>query len=132
MFAGWLNHFGSNADQNQRLLLPKPPKLNPRRRLPLKNDFLRVTERLRCVTAGFLRDDRLLPKPPPEALRLAERNLVLLMLFSDFFDVERNLLDETLFPPAVFAADFAGIAFFNDDVAAPRRFFTELTAIGLP
>ena len=54
------------------------------------------------------------------------------MLFSDFFDVERNLLDETLFPPTVFAADFAGIAFFNDDVAAPRRFFTELTAIGLP
>ena len=54
------------------------------------------------------------------------------MLFSDFFDVERNLLDETLFPPVVFAVDFAGIAFFNDDVVAARRFFTELTAIGLP
>ena len=132
MFAICLKHFGSNTDQNQRLLLPKPPKLNPRRRLPPKNDFLRVTERLRCVAAGFLREDRLLPKPPPEALRLAERNLVFLMLFSDFFDVERNLLDETLFPPVVFAADFAGIAFFNDDVAAPRLFFTELTAIGLP
>ena len=64
-FAGCLKHFGTNADQNQRLLLPKPPKLNPRRRLPPKNDFLRVTERLRFVTAGFFLEERLLPKPPP-------------------------------------------------------------------
>ena len=44
------------------------------------------------------------------------------MLFSDFFEVERNLLDETLLPLPVFAADFDGEAFFSEDVAAPRRF----------
>ena len=88
---------------------------------PPNNELLRVEERLRCVATGFL-CVRLLPKPPPEALRLAERNLVLFMLFSDFFEVERNLLDETLLPLPVFAADFDGEAFFSDDVAAPRRF----------
>ena len=91
-------------------------------RLPPPNsELLRVKERLRCVATGLL-CVRMLPKPPPEALRLAERNLVLFMLFSDFFEVERNLLDETLLPLPVFAADFDGKAFFSDDVAGPRRF----------
>ena len=111
----------TNNEPNQRLLLPKPPKPNPRIRLlpPQNSDLLRVEERL--VATAFL-CGRLLPKPPPEALRLADRNLVLFMLFSDFFDVERNLLDETLLPLPVFTADFDGEAFFSDDVAAPRRF----------
>ena len=86
------------------------------RRLPPPNsDLLRVEERLRCVATGFL-CVRLLPKPPPEALRLAERNLVLFMLFSDCFEVERNLLDETLLPLPVFAADFDGEAFFTSEM----------------
>jgi len=64
----------------------------------------------------------LLPKPPLETLRFDARNLVLLILFSDFFEVERNLFEDTLLPPAVFAAEFAGEAFFILDVEAPRRF----------
>ena len=113
----------TNTEPNQRLLLPKPPNPNPRMlRLPPPNsELLRVKERLRCVTTGFL-CVRMLPKPPPEALRLAERNLVLFMLFSDFFEVERNLLDETLLPLPVFAEDFDGEAFVDDGVAGPRRF----------
>ena len=116
-------NYCTNNQPNQRLLLPNPPKPNPRIRLlpPPNSDLLRVVERLRCVATAFL-CGRLLPKPPPEALRLADRNLVLFMLFSDFFEVERNLLDETLLPLPVFTADFDGEAFFSDDVAAPRRF----------
>ena len=75
---------------------------------------------------------RLLLNPPPEALRLAERNLVLFILFSDFFDVARNLFDETPFPPAVFAAEPAGAAFFILDVDDALRFCTELTVLGPP
>ena len=101
------------------------------RRPPPNNDLLRVVARLRCVTTGFLWI-RLLPKPPPEALRLAERNLVLFILFSDFFDVERNLFDETLLPPAVFAVELAGLAFFILDVDDTLRFCTELTVLGPP
>ena len=101
------------------------------RRPPPNNDLLRVVDRLRCVTTGFLRV-RLLPKPPPEALRLAERNLVLFILFSDFFDVERNLFEEILFPPAVFAVELAGLAFFILDVDDILRFCTELTVLGPP
>ena len=91
-------------------------------RLPPPNsELLRVKERLRCVAIGFL-CVRMLPKPPPEALRLAERNLVLFILFSDFFEVERNLFGETLFPPAVFAVEAAGVAFFIFEVDATLRF----------
>jgi hypothetical protein len=62
------------------------------------------------------------PKPPPEARRLAERNFVLLILFSDFFEVERNLFDDTLFPPAVLAEEEDGVAFLIFEVDAPLRF----------
>ena len=122
----------TNTEPNQRLLLPKPPKPNPRIRCPPPNsDLLRVDVRLRCVATGFLWV-RLLPNPLPEAFRLAERNLVLFILFSDFFDVERNLFDETLFPPAVFAVEPVGAAFFILDVDDPLRFCTELTVLGPP
>ena len=123
----------TNTYLNQRLLLPKPPKLNPRiRRPPPNSDLLLVVDRQRCLATGFLWILRLLPKPPPEALRLAERNLVLFMLLSDFFDVERNLFDETPFPPAVLAAEAAGAAFFILDVDDTLRFCTELTVLGPP
>ena len=104
----------------QRLLRPKPPKPNPRlRRLPPKLNFLRGTS-LRFETAGFRCD--VLPKPPPAVLRLVERNFVLLILFRDFFEVERNLFADTLFPPAVFTEEDEGEAFFIFEVDAPRRF----------
>ena len=105
----------------QRLLRPKPPKPNPPlRRLPPKLNFFLGTS-LRFETAGFL-CDVLLPKPPPAVLRLAERNLVLLILFRDFFEVERNLFEDTLFPPDVFAEEDEGVAFFIFEVDAPLRF----------
>ena len=89
------------------------------RRLPPPNsDLLRVEERL--VETAFL-CGRLLPKPPPEALRLAVRNLVLFMLFSDFFDVDRFIFVETLLSLSVFTTDFAIEAFFSVSVKAPRR-----------
>ena len=123
----------TNTYLNQRLLLPKPPKLNPRiRRPPPNSDLLLVVDRQRCLATGFLWILRLLPKPPPEALRLAERNLVLFILFSDFFDVERNLFEEILFPPAVFAVEAVGEAFFILDVEDILRFWTELTVLGSP
>ena len=87
---------------SQRLLLPKPPKPNPRlRRSPPKALlFLGISlrfETVRCLC------DLLLPNPLPALFRLAVRNLVLFILFRDFLEVERNLFDETLFPPDVFA-----------------------------
>ena len=75
---------------------------------------------------------RLLPNPFPEAFQLADRNLVLFILLSDFFDVERNLFEETLFPPAVFAVEAAGVPFFIFEVDDALRFCTELTVLGPP
>ena len=47
---------------------------------------------------------------------------MLLILFRDFFEVERNLFDDTLFPPVVFAEEDEGAALFIFDVEAPLRF----------
>ena len=106
---------------SQRLLRPKPPKPNPllRRSPPKTLLFLGII--LRFETVRFL-SDLLLPNPPPALLRLEERNLVLLILFRDFLEVERNLFDETLLPPAVFAEEDEGVAFCIFEVEATLRF----------
>ena len=56
-------------------------------------------------TPGLFCRERLLPNLVAPAFRFAVRNFVLLILLSDFFEVERNLLEDTLLPPAVFAAE---------------------------
>ena len=90
----------------QRLRLPKPPNPKPLiRRLPPKRDLFLGTIRLLFVTAGLFCRVRLLPNPVAPAFRFAVRNFVLLILLRDFFDVQRNLLEDTLLPPTVFAAE---------------------------
>ena len=89
----------------QRLRLPKPPNPKPLiRRLPPKRDPFLDTIRLLFVTPGLFCRARLLPNPVTPAFRFAVRNFVLLILSMDFFEVERNLLEDTLLPPAVFEA----------------------------
>ena len=90
----------------QRLRLPKPPNPKPLiRRLPPKRDLFLGTIRLLFVTLGLFCKERLLPIPADPAFRFAVRNLVLLILLRDFFEVERNLLEDTLLPLAVLAAE---------------------------
>ena len=90
----------------QRLRLPKPPNPKPLiRLLPPKRDLFLDTIRLLFVTPGLFCRERLLPNPVAPAFRFAVRNFVLLILLRDFFEVERNLLEDTLLPPAVFEAE---------------------------
>ena len=71
----------------------------------------------------------LLPNPPAILFLLDERNLVLFIELSEFFEVLRNLLVEIDLPFEVFSEVFDGVACFKFEVDVDLRFCIELTVL---